>query len=164
MKTKLFPLISLMLVFFAFSSCDKVTGDDPKDDTLYVKFVNDVDSDYTITSIEIRSRGISQEADQPIGAWGSNLLTGGLSLAPGESTFFTLPIPNTHWSEYRISVDDGTGTTVLVGYNENVGVDSELPITHWGGDDRTVSVLVKYNASYEVIYISGWSDFVGIDK
>lgn len=84
-------------------------------------------------------------------------------MAPGESTFFTLPTPNTHWNEYRIYVDDGTGTTVLVGYNDNVGVGSELPITHWGGDDRTVSVLVKYNASYDVIYISGWGDFVGID-
>ena len=163
MKTKLFSLISLMLVFFAFSSCDKVTGDDPADDTLYVKFVNDANSEYTITTIEIRSRGITQEAGQPTGDWGSNLLTGGLSLAPGESTFFTLPIPNTHWSEYRIYVNDDTGTTVLVGYNDNVGVGSELPITHWGGDDRTVSVLVKYNASYDVIYISGWGDNVGID-
>jgi len=162
MKTKLFPLISLILVFFAFSSCDKVTGEDSADDTLYVKFVNDANSEYTITTIEIRSRGITQEADQPIGEWGSNLLTGGLTLAPGESTFFTLPIPNTHWSEYRIGVDDG-GTTVMVVGNDNVGVDSELPITHWGGDDRTVSVLVKYNATYNVIYISGWSDFVGID-
>ncbi len=162
MKKKLFPLISLMLVFFAFSSCDKTTGDDPTDDTLYVKFVNDVNSEYTIKTIEIRSRGITQEPDQPIGNWGSNLLTGGLTLAPGESTFFTLPIPNLHWSEYRIGVDDG-GTTVMVGYNENVSVGSELPITHWGSDDRTVSVLVKYNATYDVIYISGWSDFAGID-
>lgn len=162
MKPKLFPLISLILVFFAFSSCDKVTGDDPADDTLYVKFVNDVNSEYTITTIEIRSRGISNEADQPIGDWGSNLLTDGLTLASGESTFFTLAIPNTHWSEYRIGVEDG-GTTVMVVGNDNVGVDSELPITHWGGDDRTASVLVKYNTTYDVIYISGWSDFVGID-
>lgn len=163
MKTKLFSFISLMLILFAFSSCDKVSSGDSTKDSLYVKFVNDIDSEYTITSIEVRSRGITQEVDQPIGAWGSNLLTGGLTLAPGESTFFTLPIPNTHWSEYRVYVDDGTGTTVLVTYNENVGVGPELPITHWGSDDRTVSVLVKYNANYDTIYISGWSDFAGID-
>lgn len=163
MKAKLFPFLSIFLLLFTITSCDKVTDEDPVNDTLYVKFLNEASSDYTITSIETRSRGLTSTEDQPIGEWGANLLTGGLTLAPGESTFFTLSIPNLHWSEYRIYVVDGTGTNVLVGYNDNVGVDSELPITHWGSDDRTVSVTVKYNASYDVIYISGWSDFAGID-
>ena len=162
MKTKLFSLVALILIFFTFSSCDKTTEGDDADNALRVQFFNDASSEYTITTIEIRSRGLTQEVNQPIGEWGSNLLTGGLTLAPGESTFFTLPIPNLHWSEYRIGVDNG-GTTVMVEYNENVSVGSELPITHWGSDDRTVSVLVKYNATYDVIYISGWSDFAGID-
>lgn len=163
MKAKLVSFLSIFLLLFTVTSCDKVTDEDPVNDSLYVKFLNEASSDYTITSIETRSRGLASTENQPIGEWGANLLTGGLTLAPGESTFFTLNIPNLHWSEYRIRVDDGTGTSVLVGYNENVGVESGYPITHWGGDDRTVSITVKYNASYDVIYISGWSDFAGID-
>lgn len=161
MKNKIFALAAMLFLVFAFTSCDKTTGEEEAD-TLYVKFENESSSEYTITTIEIRSRGLVDQADQPIGAWSGNLLTGGLTLAPGEHTFFTLDIPNQEWSEYRIGVNDG-GTTVMVELNENVGVDSVPPITHWGGDDRTVSVLVRYNATYDVIYISGWSDWLGIE-
>ncbi|MBN2237831.1 MAG: hypothetical protein JW729_09735 [Bacteroidales bacterium] len=156
-------IIPFVLIMFALVACDK-ESDNPAEDTLYVKFINDASSEFTITTIELRSRGIAGQENQPIGEWGSNVLTGGETLAPGASKFFTLDIPTSNWSEYRIGVNDGTGTTVMVQQSDNVGVDSDLPITHWGGDDRTVSVIVRYNANYDLIYIAGWSDWVGIDK
>ncbi|MCD6091459.1 MAG: hypothetical protein J7J72_08165 [Bacteroidales bacterium] len=159
MKKLVFPFVILLFVLVA---CDKTTTD-PVADTLYVKFENASTSDYTITVIETRSRGISNGTDQPVGEWGSNLLNGGLTLAPGASTFFTLDIPNLHWSEYRIGVDNG-GTLVMVQENENAGVASGYPITHWGGDDRTVSITVRYDPNSDSIYVSGWSDWVGIDE
>jgi hypothetical protein len=163
MKTKSLIFALFLLVPLVFISCTK-KEDTSSTDNLFVRFENDASSEYTITSIEIRSRGIVDQADQPIGNWGSNLLTNGSTIAPGGFTNFTLSIPNSNWSEYRISVDDGNGNTVLVQQNADVGVQSELPITHWGSDSRTVSVIVKYNASYDVIYISGWSDFAGITE
>lgn len=164
MKKPLILLIGLVLISFSFNSCTKTTDeDDPVVGNLHVKFINESASEYTITTIETRSRGLVSGTDQPIGAWGSNLLVGGLTLAPGASTFFDLPIPNLHWSEYRIGVDNG-GTTVMIEENANVGVDAGYPITHWGSDDRTVGITVKYNAAYDVIYVSGWSDWAGIEK
>ncbi|MBN1650928.1 MAG: hypothetical protein JW857_06345 [Bacteroidales bacterium] len=164
MKKPITLLLGLVLISFSFNSCTKTTEEENQvSSNLHVKFINDSGSQYTINTIEIRSRGLVSAENQPIGAWGSNLLTNGLTLAPGASTFFDLPIPNLHWSEYRIGVDNG-GTTVMVEENPNVGVDAGYPITHWGSDDRTVSITVQYNASYDVIYVSGWSDWAGIDK
>jgi len=54
-------------------------------------------------------------------------------------------------------VDDGKGNIVLVGEN------SELPITHWGSNERTVGVTILYNTDSNSIWVSGWSDFAGID-
>ncbi len=163
MKKTFILLLGFVLISFSFQSCTKTTEEEnPVGSNLHVKFINNSASDFTINTIEIRSRGLVSGTDQPIGAWGSNLLTNGLTLAPGASTFFDLSIPNLHWSEYRIGVDNG-GTTVMVEENANVGVDAGYPITHWGGDDRTVSITVKYNELYDVIYVSGWSDWVGID-
>ncbi|HAG16892.1 MAG TPA: hypothetical protein DCG69_10320 [Bacteroidales bacterium] len=162
MKNRFFLLSTIVFILFAFVSCDKTTDD--AEDTLYVKFINDASSEFTILSIELRSRGISNELNQPIGEWGSNILSAGQTLAPGASTFFTLDIPNLNWSEYRIRVNDGNGNSILVEINENAGVDSPPQITHWGSMDRTVSVIVKYNATYNLYYINGWSDYAGLYK
>lgn len=158
MKRSTFLFISTFVFLFAFTACTKDPVE-PIDDPLSVQFFNDANSDYTITTIEIRSRGLIGEEDQRIGDWESNLLSGGLTLDPGSSTSFNLNIPSSEWSEYRIGVDDGNGNTVMVGTDEVVGTQGPLPISHVGSNNRTVSVVVKYDAANDVIYISSWSDF-----
>lgn len=150
--------LGIVILLFIFSACAK-KAEEPIADPLSVQFFNDANSDYSINTIEIRSRGTIGDDNQNIGAWGSNLLTGGLILDPGSSTTFTLDIPNLEWSEYRISVDDGNGNTVLVSTNQTFGIQGALPISHVGSNNRTVSVEVKYNANQDGIYISSWSDF-----
>ena len=39
----------------------------------------------------------------------------------------------------------------------------ELPITHWGSDERTVGVSVTFDETSNLIYVNGWSDFAGIE-
>ena len=158
MKRNTTLFISILVLLFSFSACIKDPVE-PIDDPLSVQFFNDAHSDYTITTIEIRSRGLIGEEDQLRGEWESNLLSGGLSLDPGFSTSFNLNIPSLEWSEYRIGVDDGNGNAVMVGTDEVVGVQGALPISHVGSNNRTVSVVVKYDADNDVIYISSWSDF-----
>jgi len=150
--------LGITIFLLVFSACTKDPVE-PIDNPLSVLFLNDANSEYTITTIEIRSRGLIGEEDQAIGEWESNVLSGGLTLDPGTSTLFSLNIPTSEWSEYRIGVDDGNGTTVMVRTDEVVGIQGALPISHWGSDDRTVSVVVKYDVANDVIYISSWSDF-----
>ena len=158
MKTKNLLFFGIIIFLFAFAACTK-NAEDPIDDPLSVQFFNDANSDYSIKTVEIRSRGLIGEDNQEIGDWGGNLLTGGLVLDPESSTTFTLDIPTSEWSEYRIGVDDGNGNTVMALTDQVVGIQGSLPISHWGSDNRTVSVVVKYDAANDVIYISSWSDF-----
>ncbi len=158
MQKKIIFVISLILVLFAFNGCKKA-DETPIDNPLQVKFVNDANSDFTINTIEIRSRGEIGVENQAAGSWGNNLLTGGLSLHPGAFTDFSLNIPNLQWSEYRIGVIDGNGQSVMVSTSGDLGVQGALPISHWGSDSRTVSLVVKYDESTDRIYVSSWSDF-----
>lgn len=159
MQKNLKSVFFLVALLFAFTSCTKNTVEEPIVGSLNVQFSNDINSDYTITNIEIRSRGLIGEEDQPIGAWGANALTGGSTLAPGESTSFILNMAPSSWSEYRISVDDGNGHTVLVLTDGLVGIKGALPISNIENKNRKVNVVVKYSSTNDVIYISSWSDF-----
>lgn len=151
----------LVLAFFtaAFSGCDGLVPNDENEDEqvdeLYVKFCNEPASQFTITSIEVRPRGSATGTQTPTDNWSSNILTAGTTIEPGGHVFFTLEIPNLHWSEYRLKVDDGEGNIVDV-------VSEDLPITHWGDDERTVGVTISYNESTNTPYASGYSDFAGI--
>lgn len=159
-RTVFLVLLSLPLFVVLFAACEK-DKDDEKD-MLYVQFNNATESEYTITSIELRSRGKADESDQPAGDWGSNILAEGETIAPGSFKYFNLEIPNLHWSEYRLGVDDGNGNQVFLhqqqGYN-----GGDYPITHWGSDERTVQVTIQYNSGTSLIGVTGWSDFAGID-
>jgi hypothetical protein len=150
-----FVLISFL---FTINACKK-TEETPIDNPLQVKFVNDANSDFIINTIELRSRGEIGVENQEAGSWGNNLLTGGLSLHPGAYTNFSLNIPNLQWSEYRIGVINGNGESVMVLAYGDLGVQGALPISHWGSDNRTVSVAVKYDEATDRIYVSSWSDF-----
>ena len=152
-------LAILAISMAALSSCEGLTPNDENDDSqtdeLYVKFCNEPASQFTITSIEVRPRGSATGTQTPTDNWSSNILTAGTTIAPGAHVFFTLEIPNLHWSEYRLKVDDGEGNIVDV-------LSEDLPITHWGSDERTVGVTILYNETSNTIYANGYSDFAGI--
>lgn len=159
----------ILLVFIAasmatFTSCEDLFSTDEEKDTLYVKFENDPLSTYTITNIQIRSRGKVDAENQPIGEWSSNLLGTGETLTPGAHTFFTLDIPSGEWAEYQLGVNNGNGTEIMLYNQPNYDGFTNLPITHWGGDDRTVSVLITFDDGTQTITVNGWSDWVGIEK
>lgn len=163
MKKSVFNLpIWMFTILFAMISCEILPeNDEPQEDEpvskLYVKFINESASEYTITNLQVRPRGSAQTSTDPTEPWSGNILPESTRIEPGTHVFFELEIPNLHWSQYRLLVDDGTGTIVVVGEN------SELPITHWGSDDRTVGVTLKYDEYSKNIWVSGWSDFAGID-
>jgi len=146
-------------------SCDLLSNDDKKkDDKLHVKFINEAASTYTITTIQLQAMGKSGETPEPSGVWSDNILENGQTIAPGEHEFFNLKIPNLHWSEYRLGVDDGNGNEIMLHQQQNYQAQWQPSITHWGSDDRTAGVTVLYDQNAGLIYISGYSDFAGINE
>ncbi len=156
MRTKIL-LIALFLVSFTFSSCEKEEAD-----TLYVKFINSSSSEFTIYSIQLLPRGSAKTETETGNNWSTNILKNGQVIAPGGHEFFTLDIPEMEWSEYRVGVI-AEGNQVML--HEQAGFQNtyECPITHWGGDERTVEVIIAKDSETGIIYYSGYSDFAGID-
>ncbi len=108
--------------------------------------------------------GVAGETSEPDGEWSANILESGEQIAPGEYKHFTLDIPSSHYSYYRLGVDDGQVSEALLDLQQKYPGDNYPTITHWGGDDRSVSVTVVYDQYNEYIYVSGWSDWVGIEE
>lgn len=160
----LFRLFSFLIVFILlFSGCSSVTNSDSeKDDTLYVKFTNSSYSQYTITSIELQDMGKAGETATPSGTWSGNILKNGKKLAPGEFDFFTLDIPTLHFCIYRLGVDNGNGTELMLHLQDNYQ-GLEPTITHWGSDDRTVEVTVIHDQVSNQVVVNSWSEWAGID-
>lgn len=142
-----------------FFSCEE----DNEKESLYVKFINSSDSDYTITSIQLLHMGEAGVQEEPVGEFGDNILEAGETIIPGGHKFFTLDIPSLHYAYYRLTVDDGAGNQILL--HDQVGYIKSFDgtITHWGGDDRTVEVQVVWDEYDEIINVQMWSDWVGID-
>jgi len=154
-------LIALGVMFF--SSCDDVDDEDIVESNLQVKFINEASSVVTIVSIELLPMGKAGKKNDPLTEnWSANILPAGTKIAPGAHAMFNLKIPNLEWSKYQIGVEDGDGNTIRL-HEQAVPVTDELPITHWGSDDRTVSVLVSFNSQTQCYYIQGWIDFAGIE-
>jgi len=157
--------IILHLIFvgflFSLSACDKAV-EETKTETLYVKFVNDSASVATITSIMVQAMGKAGDAGTPSGDWSGNVIEKNQTIAPGEFVFFTLEIPNLHWVRYRLGVDNGSGQELLLHEQSNYQ-EMNLPITHWGGDERTASTTVLKSLTTENYYTSGYSDWAGIN-
>ncbi|HSA05237.1 MAG TPA: hypothetical protein P5145_06575 [Tenuifilaceae bacterium] len=152
---------SILLVIFAllqvtFTSCEK----EEKEDKLSVKFLNESASTYTITSIKIRNRGKVDLQSEPTSEWSSNLLNIGETLAPGEFINFELNIPSGEWAEYQLGVDNGSGVEVMLYDQPNYDGFTNLPITHWGGDKRLVTVTITYDEDTDTITVSGWTDWI----
>jgi hypothetical protein len=145
-------------------SCDLLSSDAKREeDKLHVKFINEAGSSYTITYIQLQAMGKAGETPEPSGDWSENILENGQTLAPGEHKFFNLKIPNLHWSQYRVGVDDRNGGEIMLHLQQNYQAEWEPSITHWGSDDRTVGVSVLYDQSSGLIHILGYSDFAGIE-
>jgi hypothetical protein len=177
MKNKLL-FLSILICTFVFVSCDDLFSDDDDDNdnsssgTLYVKFCNPPESSYTITAIELKSRGnVVGTKSSVIGGtinltsdWGSNILPAGIRLAPGKHVFFNLNLPSGQWAQYRVRVDDGNGNSAMIDYQGFSDSKTDLPITHWGGSDRTVKSYISYLENEDRIWINGQSDWVGIES
>lgn len=159
--------ILISAIILLFSGCDSLTDsedEEDKKDDLYVKFYNNPNSDYTIRTIELCPMGVAGDSTtRPAPEWSADILESGSIIAPGDYRFFTLDIPNLHYSQYRLGVDNGEGSEIMLHLQDGYVEDFPPTITHWGGDDRTVSVTVIKNESTGYIEINGWSDWVGID-
>ena len=161
-KSVLKSLFIILVLSIAISSCDE-DSDNLEKDTLYVKFENNNSSEYAIIGIQLLQMGNAGTLDEPIGAFGVNIIEDGVTIIPGGHAFFTLDISNLHYAYYRLTVDNGTGTNIFLHDQTNYEDSYDGTITHWGGDDRTVSVTIKTNENLDLIYIQSWSDMVGID-
>lgn len=146
---------------FGFISCDD--NNDSEEDTLYVKFVNYSESEYTITGIQLLLMGEAGTYEEPNGAFGDNILDDGQVIAPGGNVFFTLDIPSLNYAYYRLTVNDGAGNQVFLHDQIDYQASYDGVIEHWGGDDRTVQVTIKWNNDFDYIYVQSWSNWVGID-
>jgi hypothetical protein len=164
LKPVLIGCCSLLFII----SCDLLTGTTPSSDgdgNLRVKFENAAGSSFTIFSIQLMAMGRADaQTPTPSGSWGENLLADGALLAPGEHTFFTVVIPDLHWSQYRLGVIDESGGRVYVDKPQDTTVLSFAgSITHWGSDDRTVEATVVRDSDCDCIVQSGYGDSAGID-
>lgn len=159
-RTRTLILFFILIIVAGCSSLNN--SEDSEDDTLYVKFINSSASEYTITCIELQDMGKAGETATPSGTWSENIMKNDQKLAPGESDFFTLDIPSLHYSIYRLGVDKGDGTELML-YQQDNYQGLEPTITHWGSDERTVEVTVTYDEMSDQIQVNGWSDWAGID-
>lgn len=160
MKRSFYKLALILITCcVVFSSCD----DEKENDKLLVKFVNNVDSEYSITSIRLLQMGKAGVHETPEGEFGDNILENGRILTPGDSEMFKLDIPNLHYAYYRLTVTDGLGNFIYLYDQTNYEDLWDGPITHWGGDDRTVTVTLKWDEDLNMIYVQMWSDIVGIE-
>jgi hypothetical protein len=163
MKITLNKMVLIFAIFmFGFISCED-DDKDSSDDTLYVKFENYNESEYTITGIQLLNMGVAGTYEEPVGEFGENVLTDGQIIAPGEHVFFTLDIPSSHYAYYRLTVDDGNGTQIVLHEQLDYTESYDGTITHWGGEDRTIQVTIKTDILTGLIWIQSWSDWVGIE-
>lgn len=157
----LFTLICFGLLIISCGLLEKEDNETPPEpDILFVQFENEASSVATITSIIVQPMGKAGTMQgEPVGDWSKDVLKSGEKIAPGQKVNFTLEIPNLHWVRYRLALDDGNGGEFWMHEQKNYS-ESNLPITHWGSDDRTCYVRISKNN--ETYYIQGWGDNAGI--
>ena len=154
LKTSLLLIVSIFIL--GCSEEDK--------SSLYVKFTNNQASQYTINSIQLMDMGSASANEAKASElWSENIIKDNKTIAPGDSLFFTLDIPNGDYSQYRLGVIDDNGNSIMI--HEQAGYEDGMKpsITHWGGDDRSVSVTVQKNTNSGLITITAYGDWVGID-
>lgn len=154
-------LFILPIILITFVSCND--EEEKTEDTLYVKFINQPESEYTITGIRLLYMGPAGVQEEPIGEFGGNILTNGARIAPGEHKFFTLDIPNSHYAYYRLTVDDGSGNQIYLFDQEGYEATWDGPITHWASDERQVEVTIGLDALSGLIVVKGWAEWAWIE-
>jgi len=170
---KLFYILLFAISFLAFScNDDKNEPTNPDDnltgdkDRLYVKFVNNQESMYTITSLQYKNAGLVTSGLNPTGEWSDNLLKTNQTLKPGEHTFFLINIPRQYWAVCRIGVYDSVSKQTIF-INDQPGFSDywiKPTMTHWGGDSRTVKVTLVFRNDENMIVPTSWSDWTGIEE
>ncbi len=151
----------LLAALLAAFGCSSITDSNDKEESLHVKFINSPSSQYTITSVQLQHMGPADDP-APSGSWGEDIFESGQKLAPGAHAFFDLDIPNKAYCVYRLGVENGDGTELMLHTQQNYS-GLEPTITHWGSDERTVEVTVIYDQYSGHIQVSGWSDWAGIE-
>lgn len=164
-KFNILILMILIGISFSFQNCDVLDSkeeDETITDTLFVKFVNDVNSVATVNYFSYQTMGKASESTTPTGDWSANVLSQNQTVPPGGSAYFTLKIPNLHWARYHLGIIDSSGNSILLHEQPNYQ-ESNTPVTHWGGDTRTISTTVLKHETTGLYYLSGYSDWAGID-
>lgn len=161
---KIVLLFVFVGVLFSLTSCDvnEPEEEETVTDTLFVKFVNNANSVATVTYFSYQTMGKADESNTPTGDWSGNVLANKQTIVPGGSAYFTLKIPNLHWARYHLGIDDGSGNEILL-HEQSGFQEANVPVTHWGGDTRTISTKIMKNDMTDLYYTSGYSDWVGID-
>jgi len=152
----------LILLLLIITACDTTETKDAHD-SLYVKFINDSTSVTTITSIYVQPMGAASESKTPQGDWSGNVLEANQTIAPGQSVNFTLPIPNLEWSRYRLGILNESGKEIMMDEQPNYP-EGDLPITHWGSDERTVNVDIQKSYDGSIYVVRSWSECAGIEN
>ena len=153
-------LLFVLLLSVSFNACDLLNPANDEKDSLEVRFINDSRSEYTITTIQLKAMGKADATDAtPCGEWSEDILTAGQRIALGDTVYFSVDIPNLHWSQYRLGVTGDNGSEIMLHEQPNFSDYGRYPITHWGSDQRTVGCTVVYDASADLIHVSGWSDW-----
>ena len=159
---RLFYLLFLVLpLVTVFTGCEE---EDEKEDTLYVKFMNMPESEFTITGISLLNMGEAGVQEEPDGEFGPNILKNGETIPPGGHRFFTLDIPNLHYAYYRLTVDNGSGTQIYLHDQVGYAASWDGPITHWGSDERQVEVTVGLDDDSGLIVVKGWAEWSWIEE
>lgn len=166
LSSKLLKLFVLIGLLFTLQNCDVLDTDDDDDakvtDTLFVVFVNDVNSVAPVYYFSYQAMGKAGDAGTPSGNWSNNVIPNNTTVAPGGSVSFTLKIPNTHFARYRLGIVDTLGNKILLHEQPNYQ-EPNTPVTHWGADTRTISTRIMKSETTGNYYTSGYSDWAGID-
>lgn len=165
MRTNLFKTLSfLLLLLMVFAACDEVKDslDDTQDEKLYVRFTNDAESEYTISSIHILNMGVAGTLETPTGEFSKNILGDGVTIAPGEHVFFYLDIPNSNYAYCRLGIIDDQGNQIMMHDQVDYTATYEGTFTHWGSHERDVEATIGQSEFYPYIYVKGWSEWAGI--
>lgn len=161
MKRRLLIVFLLLPLFAVFVGCEE---EEEKEDTLYVKFMNMPESEFTITGIRLLNMGEAGVQEDPIGEFGDNILKNGATIAPGEHKFFTLDIPNLHYAYYRLTVNNGEGVQVYLYDQEGYEASWDGPITHWGSDERQVEVTLGIDDLTGNVVVKSWAEWSWIEE
>jgi len=154
--------ILFAVMFLLFISCEESTNEEDKD-TLYVKFVNEPESEYAITGIRLLNMGEAGVLEEPVGEFGENILKDGDQIIPGDYKFFILDIPDSNYAYYRLTVDSGSGTHIYLYDQEGYESSWDGPITQWGSDERQVEVTVGLDSSSGLIVVKYWAEWAWIE-